>query len=65
MKRSAKKSISLSDHKNMMELMKQLYGNDEVKDDSKVGSAKGICGAESPGILAKVSPEVKEVLSQE
>lgn len=30
-----KKIISLKDHKDMMDAMRQLYGNDEVKNDDK------------------------------
>jgi len=63
--KGSKKIVSLRDHKNMMDLMKQLYGNDEVKDDNKVGSAQGICGTKSPGVVAKVSSEVKETLFEE
>jgi hypothetical protein len=50
----------------MMELMKILYGNDEVKDDSnKTGSTQGICGANSSSGLVEISSEAEEVLLEE
>lgn len=56
MKRIDKKIVSLRDHKNMMELMKQLYGNDEVKDDSKNIYTNRESGAKSPGEVAELPP---------
>ena len=56
MKRSSKKVVSLSEHKSMMEMLKVLYGNDEVKDDIKGSDSKRESGAKGTSGLAKLPP---------
>lgn len=56
MKRSGKKVVSLSEHKSMMETLKVLYGNDEVKDDIKGSDSKRESGTKGTSGLAKLPP---------
>jgi hypothetical protein len=56
MKQNSKKAVSLSEHKSMMDMLKVLYGNDEVKDDGKVSDTKREPGAKGASGLAKLPP---------
>lgn len=57
MKREMKRIHTLSEHQNMMDLLKQLYGKDnEIKDDSKVEDTNGEPGASSTGEMVKLPP---------
>ena len=51
-----KKVVNLKDHKNMMELMKKLYGNEDVKDDFKRTDTQREPGTKSACELAKLPP---------
>lgn len=54
--KGSKKSINLKDHKNMMELMKQLYGNYETTDDDQNNNTKRESGAKSVSEVAELPP---------
>jgi hypothetical protein len=56
MKINSKKILSLSEHKDMMSLLKQLYGDDEVKDDQKSTDTKREPGTKSFGQIPKLPP---------
>jgi hypothetical protein len=56
MKRSNKKVVSLSEHKSMMEMLKVLYGNDEVKDDIKDSDTKREPGAKGTRKVDELPP---------
>lgn len=56
MKRHGKKILSLSEHKSMMDMLKQLYGNDEVKDDIKDSDTKREPGAKGAREVVKLPP---------
>lgn len=48
----SKKVVSISEHKSMMDMLKQLYGNDEVKDDNtNVRNNNGDCRTSDKQIL--------------
>ena len=53
MKRSSKKILSLSEHKDMMSMLKQLYGNEDVKDDTKVCDTNRKTRAKGVGEVVK------------
>lgn len=60
-----KKVFNLADKKEILELMKQLYGSDDVKDERNIGNTERIYGASGVGNLAKISPDSEKLLSQE
>jgi len=48
----SKKVVSISEHKSMMDMLKQLYGNDEVNDDNtNVRNNNGDCRTSDKQIL--------------
>ncbi len=53
-----KKVVSLHDHNATMELLKQLYGNYEVKDDIKNSPSKRETRAESDSEVVNVSSDI-------
>jgi hypothetical protein len=63
MMKQRKKLVSLNDHKQMMELMKRLYG--DVKDDDKENSSSGMGGTSSASEMVVGSLEAKEPVFQE
>ncbi|CAK0742095.1 hypothetical protein CCP3SC1AL1_1170009 [Gammaproteobacteria bacterium] len=54
--KQSKKTASLSDSKSFKDMINHLYGNDEVKDDSKVSDTKREPGAKGASGLAKLPP---------
>ena len=56
MSKCGKKVVNLKDHKNMMELLKQLYGKEEVKDDPKVCNTDRKTGTEGVSKMVKPPP---------
>ncbi|MCF1193153.1 hypothetical protein LRR18_16310 [Mangrovimonas sp. AS39] len=72
MKRS-KKVVSLSEHNSMMDMLKVLYGNDEVKDDStkkakgaqEVHGSKRETGTDMVSEVDKSQLQAKEVCHQD
>ena len=56
MSKGGKKVVNLKDHKNMMELLKQLYGNEDVKDGTKKPNSKRESGTESTSAVVKLPP---------
>lgn len=65
MERRVKKIVNLHDHKAMMELMKDLYGNETVKDDQAVCDTDRTPGTKSAGEVAELSPDTSGLLLQE
>lgn len=55
MKKKNQKQINLRDKEKMLELMKLLYGNDEVKDDQAHINTKRESGATMAGEVAEHS----------
>ncbi len=72
---SNKKVVSLSEHKSMMDMLKKLYGNDEVKNDStsteKTTSNETFCNTQRgtrtamASEMAKSSLQAKKVLHKD
>ncbi len=60
-----KKSANLRDRQEVLALMKQLYGNDEVKDDTKISDSNGESRATGIGEMVVSSPDTERVLLQE
>ena len=54
--KGSKKSVSLRDHKNMMELMQQLYGIDDEKNKSSNNNTKRDPGTKGASEMAKLPP---------
>lgn len=61
----AKKQINLRDNKEMLELMKILYGNDEVKDDQANRHTNREPRAKSLGKVVESAPDTEGLLLQE
>lgn len=59
MKKKNSKQINLRDNKEMLALMKQLYGNDEVKDDQACINTDRKPGTKVVGQVAGSSPATK------
>jgi hypothetical protein len=51
-----KKVFNLADRQDVLELMKQLYGENEVKDDKKVSDTQRKSGAEGISDVVKLPP---------
>lgn len=63
-----KKVFNLADRKEVLQLMKQLYGNDEVKDDTTTTTTNSTTGAtrtDMVGSMAESSPCSKRPLLQD
>ncbi len=56
MKQRKKKVYNLADREQVLELMKQLYGNYEVKDDVKSSDTKRESGTEGVSEVVKLPP---------
>ena len=52
----SQKTASLRDFKSFKDMIKDLYSNNEVKDDSKVSDTKREPGAKGASGLAKLTP---------
>ncbi len=61
---SKRKTVNLRDQKEVFELMKILYGNDEVKDDQKVSHTHGEPRATRFGQVAESAPDIEGFLLQ-
>ena len=59
-----KRVVNLADKKAAMELLKQLYGNDEVKDDQS-SRAIGEARARMVGGMVEPPSNIEKILSQE
>jgi hypothetical protein len=62
--KSRKQYVNLADRKSAMELLKELYGNFEVKDDDKSGVSEGMAGTNRASNVAVCAPEVEGLLLQ-
>jgi hypothetical protein len=60
-----KKSVNLREKQDVLALMKILYGNDEVKDDTKVSDSHGEPRATCSGQVAESPPGFEGLLLQE
>ena len=61
---SKRKKFNLAERAEMIELMKKLYGNDEITDDENRSSI-GKRGTSSSSPVAKLSPDTEGLLPQE
>jgi hypothetical protein len=60
-----RKTVNLRDQQEVLALMKILYGNDEVKDDTKISDSHGKPRATRPCEVAESAPDTERVLLQE
>ncbi len=60
----SKKSTNLRDIQEVLALMKILYGNDEVKDDTKISDSHGKSRATRSGEVAESTPDIEGILLQ-
>ena len=56
MKSKFKKTCNLADKHQLMKLLRQLYGIDEVKDDNTIDNTKRGAGAEGSSEVVKLPP---------
>lgn len=60
-----KKTVSLRDHKEVMELMKILYGANDVKDDTKIPDTDRKPGTKSISEVDESAPDTTRLFLQE
>ena len=60
-----RKTVSLRDRQEVLALMKILYGNDEVKDDTQISDSNRESRAKGIGEVVESAPFAERVLLQE
>lgn len=65
MRKKMKKTVNLADKNAAQELLRMLYGNDEVKEDDNIGGSPGERGTESVSGLVELPSRVEGILLQE
>jgi len=60
-----RKTVNLRDQQEVLALMKILYGNDEVKDDTQISDSNRESRAKGIGEVVKSAPHAKGLLLQE
>jgi hypothetical protein len=60
-----RKTVNLRDQQEVLALMKILYGNNEVKDDTQISDSNRESRAKSIGEVVESAPVAERVLLQE